>query len=98
MDNETLTANTWELIFPEEIFDRLHAHLFPGDHDEHGAIIAAGIARSPDGHVRLLARHLHLARDGEDFVYGKRGYKMFRAEFVRDQMMACCEERLVYLN
>jgi hypothetical protein len=78
--------------------DRLVAHLFPGDGDEHGAVIAAGLAQFVGGRLRLLARELHLARDGVDFVAGKRGYKMFRAEFVRDRVIACQEQKLVYLN
>jgi hypothetical protein len=36
-----------------------------GDGDEHGAVIAAGTARSPRGN-RLLARDLFLAKDGVD--------------------------------
>lgn len=98
MGHVPLSGDSWELVIPESMFNRLHAHLFPGDHDEHGAVIAAGLARVADGKIRLLARALHVARDGQDFVAGKRGYKMFRAEFVRDHILACREERLVYLN
>lgn len=93
-----LTSNAWELVIPEGMYDRLHAHLFPGDGDEHAAIIAAGISETPDGRVRLLARNLDLARDGVDFVPGKRGYKMLRAEYVTRHINACTDERLIYLN
>lgn len=98
MDTVALSEGAWELVIPEGMFDRLHAHLFPGDHDEHGAVIGAGLARTRSGRIRLLARELHLARDGYDFVDGKRGYKMLRAEFVRDRIVACRAERPVYLN
>lgn len=87
-----------ELVIPEGMHRRLMRHLFPGDDDEHGAVIAAGIAQSPHGTLRLLAADLHLAVDGKDFVAGQRGYKMFRAAFVRDQVLTCQERRLVYLN
>jgi hypothetical protein len=30
-----------ELRIPAGDYERLHAHLFPGDHDEHGAILLA---------------------------------------------------------
>jgi hypothetical protein len=98
MDTLTLNADQCELVISEGLYDRLFAHLFPGDGDEHGAVIAAGLAQTADGRLRLLARELHLAQDGQDFVAGKRGYKMFRAEFVRDRAVACQEQKLVYLN
>ena len=81
---------------PEGMQQRLHQHLFPGDRDEHGAVIAAGLAATPRG-VRLLARDLHLAVDGHDYVSGVRGYKMLKANFVRDRILECADERLVYL-
>ena len=54
------------------MYARLHTHLFPGDGDEHGAVILAGLAETEHG-VRLLARELHFAKDGRDYVQGKRG-------------------------
>ena len=76
--------------------ERLIGHLFPGDADEHGAVIAAGIAESSRG-VRLLARDVALARDGIDYVPGKRGYRMLTADFVTDNILRCARDRLVYL-
>ena len=86
----------WHLIIPEEIYRRLHSHLFPGDGDEHGAVIVAGIAEGPRG-IRLLARELHVAIDGVDYVPGKRGYRMLRAGFIANQIARCRDEKLVYL-
>lgn len=86
----------WSVVFPEKVFARLHAHLFPGDNDEHGAIIAAGIAETSRG-TKLLVRDLFLAEDGLDYVAGQRGYRMLRAEFIRDRVLHCRDERLVYL-
>ncbi|MEJ0034843.1 MAG: ThiF family adenylyltransferase [Gammaproteobacteria bacterium] len=86
----------WRLVIPQAMFNRLHRHLFPGDGDEHGAVIAAGIARSARG-VRLLARSLHLAEDGRDYVPGKRGYRMLKAQFIANRISECSAERLVYL-
>ena len=99
MDLASLTrAVRCELVMPEGLHRRLVRHLIPGDGDEHGAVLGAGLALGPDGTLRLLAVELHLAVDGRDFVAGRRGYKMFRAEFVRDHVTACQEQRLVYLN
>ena len=86
----------WRLVLPHGMYTALHQHLFPGDGDEHGAVIAAGIAAG-DGEVRLLARGLHLAVDGRDYVPGKRGYRMLKASFIADRVAACAEEQLVYL-
>lgn len=93
----SLNANSWQLIMSEGLYDRLHKHLFPGDGDEHGAVISAGMSRTSDGRIRLLARTVHLAQDGIDYVPGKRGYRMLRAQFIRDRILECRDEHLVYL-
>jgi hypothetical protein len=86
----------YELVLPEKIWDELNAHLFRGDLDEHGAVIAAGVARAGST-VRLLARNVFLARDGVEYVQGQRGYRMLTAEFVRDCALFCRDESLAYL-
>ena len=86
----------WTLTFEEALYRRLKSHLFPGDQDEHGAVIAAGMVTTKRG-TRLLARELFIARDGVDFVPGRRGYRMLTAEFVRDHIQYCRDENLVYL-
>src|SRR5215469_3825101 len=80
----------------ERLYQRLHAHLFPGDNDEHGAVILAGLVESQRG-IRLLAREVVLARDGEDFIPGKRGYRALSGRFVAELSGRCAEECLVYL-
>ena len=97
MDTVAIAAGQWRMVFPESLYERLRNHLFPGDGDEHGAVIAAGLARTPVGEMRLLARNLFLAADGQDYIAGKRGYKMLKAEFVRDRVMNCRDEQLVYM-
>ena len=86
----------WSLRIPSALMDRLTGHLFPGDNDEHGAVIAAGMAASSRG-VRLLARDLVLAEGGVDYVPGKRGYRMLTASFVTENILRCASDRLVYL-
>ncbi len=71
-------------------------HLFRGDHDEHGAVIAAGVA-GLHGVTKLLGRELILARDGVDYVAGERGYRMLTADFVRDAAIRCRDAGLAYI-
>lgn len=89
-------ATAWSLTMPALLGERLHAHLFPGDDDEHGAIVLAGIAKTPTG-PRLLARDVVLAVDGVDYVPGQRGYRMLTGQFVSRIARRCRDERLVYL-
>lgn len=86
----------WSIVMSEPLFRRLMLHLFPGDGDEHGAVIAAGLVTTSRG-TRLLARDLFLAQDGFDFVAGIRGYRRLTAEFVRDKITYCTDEKLTYL-
>jgi len=78
----------WTLTIDEPTYRRLLDHLFPGDGDEHGAVIAAGVAATSRG-TRLLVRELFLAKDGVDFVPGRRGYRMLTAAFVGDRIRYC---------
>ncbi|HEX8178631.1 MAG TPA: ThiF family adenylyltransferase [Pyrinomonadaceae bacterium] len=84
------------LTMDEALYRRLHDHLFPGDYDEHGAVIVAGIAETERG-ARLLAREVLLARDGVDYVPGTRGYRALTAQFVAQQSDYCAAQKLCYL-
>ncbi len=89
-------SKPWSLRIPQPLYQELHAHLFPGDHDEHGAVIEAGLA-TIRGEKVLLARQLIKAREGIDWVPGKRGYRMLTAAFVTQCVRECRHEQLVYL-
>jgi hypothetical protein len=84
------------LTMDEPLYRRLHEHLFPGDYDEHGAVIVAGIVETGRG-TRLLAREVLLARDGIDYVPGTRGYRALTAQFVAEQSDYCAAQNLCYL-
>ncbi len=71
------------------------AHLFPGDHDEHGAVITTGLCETERG-TRFLARDLFLAKDGVDYVPGKHGYRALTADFVARVSDHCAREKLCY--
>jgi hypothetical protein len=75
---------------------KLFSHLFPGDHDEHGAVLAASLAWDGD-RVRLLVRHIIIAEEGIDYVPGVHGYRRLRAEFVHRALQFCRDHRLAYL-
>jgi hypothetical protein len=84
------------LALPARIRDELWAHLFPGDGDEHGAVLMVGMARSDRG-LRLLAREAILAQDGIDYVEGRRGYRRLMAKFIHDAILRCRDEGFGYL-
>lgn len=86
----------WTLTFPADLAAQLHAHLFPGDSDEHGAVIGAAVARTPHG-TRLLARDILIAEDGVSYVEGRRSHRTLSAAFVREAILHCREQGLVYL-
>ena len=86
----------WSLRIPAAMMVELHAHLFPGDGDEHGAVIGASLVATPRG-TRLLARGLFLAEDGVDYLPGQRGYRMLTASFVRETALICAEQGLAYI-
>ena len=91
-----MTVSSWSLTIPESMAARLQRHLFPGDGDEHGAVVLAGVSKKGD-RLRLLARELYLATDGIDYVAGTRGYRMLKAEFIRDLILRARDEKLAYL-
>lgn len=86
----------WSVTMTGEQWAVLRGHLFPGDRDEHGAVLRCGIARSARGN-RLLVRDVVLARDGSEYVEGDHGYRKLTAEFVADNIDVCAEEGLAYL-
>ena len=87
---------SWRLTITSGVYGELQRHLFPGDGDEHGAVILAGTCESERG-LRLVARELHLAKDGVDYVPGKRGYRMLKAEFIQSKVLRARDRRLAYL-
>ncbi|HEY3546478.1 MAG TPA: ThiF family adenylyltransferase [Propionicimonas sp.] len=91
-----MTTDTWSLVMPLDLQESLWAHLFPGDDDEHGAVVLAGVTKTPDG-PRLLARELILAVDGIDYVPGTRGYRALTSDFVQRAALAARDRHLAYL-
>jgi len=86
----------WSVTMTGEQWAVLRRHLFPGDGEEHGAILRCGIASTPRG-SRLLVRDVIVARDAIDYVPGRYGYRMLTEAFVLDNITVCDDERLAYL-
>lgn len=89
-------VNDVQLTMTEGMLAELRAHLFPGDFDEHGAVLAVGLCRV-DNSMRLIGHRLFCAEDGIDYVAGQRGYRMLRAEFIAECIDYCNERQLGYL-
>ena len=85
-----------ELHATEADWIRLHHHLFPGDGDEHGAVLLCGTATTDRGE-RFLVHDVVLAVDGVDYVPGTRGYRHLTGEFVTAQARRARDEGLAYL-
>lgn len=91
-----ISITPWRLVLPAEMKAELFQHLFPGDGDEHGAVILAGVCSSDRG-LKLVARELHLAVDGVDYVPGRRGYRMLKGEFIQSRIRRARDLKLAYL-
>ena len=90
------STKPWVLVVSERHYDELSAHLFPGDGDEHGAVILAGVVET-EREVRLLVREVILAVDGRDFVPGDRSYRQLQAAFIMPLVNEAGQDNLVYL-
>ena len=77
-------------------YDVLRTHLYPGDEDEHGAVLLAGISVNA-GQITLCVREVHLAEEGTDYVEGKIGYRALTPKFIHRLITRARDERLVYL-
>lgn len=90
-------ARPVSLTIPQGMWQELFNHLFPGDEDEHGAVIAAGVVETDRG-VRLIAHKLFLAVDGVDFVNGgARSYRALTPGFIYNAVSYCEINKLCYL-
>lgn len=91
-----MSKKTCRLFITADDYSSLHRHLFPGDHDEHGAVLKAGLVESGD-EIRLVVREVHPAIDGVDYVVGKIGYRALLPSFIHRHIVQCRDERMVYL-
>ena len=91
-----MTIDTCDILVTAKLHEQLMAHLFPGDHDEHGAILRAGVVRTGST-VRLLVQNVELAEFGTDYVAGQFGYRALTPTFIHREIIRCRDLGLAYL-
>ena len=91
-----MTRAKCDILVTSRDHDRIMEHLFPGDGDEHGAILRAGVVRSGPS-LRLLVQHVQPAEFGTDYVPGKFGYRALTPTFIHREIRQCRDSRLAYL-
>jgi ThiF family len=79
-----------------EDFNSIVGHLFPGDMDEHGLVLLAGVSNA-GGRLTLCVREVHPANEGVDYVEGKFGYRALSPTFIHRLITRARDERLAYL-
>ncbi|MDQ6804832.1 MAG: ThiF family adenylyltransferase [Actinomycetota bacterium] len=75
-------------------YERLHDHLFPGDHDEHAAFLYAGCMDAPGGETRLLIRDVVPVPDHYFGRSHRGGYRQVAAPAVARAAMHCEDQGL----
>jgi hypothetical protein len=85
-----------ELRIPAGDYEQLYAHLFPGDRDEHGAILLAG-EHHTDTRTTLAVRETHLLAPHE-FPPGTHGYRQFAAGALARLGNRAAQERLAIVT
>ena len=93
---QALNQSDARLVISKSQHDRLWKHLFPGDGDEHGAVIAATLVLTDRG-IRLLVRDVIPATDGVHYVPGEYGYRALTPQFIYKALHHCRERGLCYL-
>ena len=91
-----MTQTECDILVTSRDHDRIIDHLFPGDDDEHGAIIRAGVVRS-DSCLRLLVQNVQPAKFGTDYVAGRYGYRALTPTFIHREILRCRDSHLAYL-
>ena len=91
-----MSTDNCDILVTSALHERIMAHLFPGDDDEHGAILRAGVVRSGSS-LRLLIQHVEPAQFGTDYVAGQYGYRALTPPFIHREITRCRDSGLAYL-
>ena len=91
----SITTNC-DILVTSEDHQRIIDHLFPGDRDEHGAILRAGVVRNGCS-LRLLIQDVRPAELGTDYVAGRYGYRALTPTFINREILQCRDAGLAYL-
>lgn len=90
-----MTTRCW-LRLAETQYHALMSHLFPGDNDEHGAVVLAGVSRAANELV-LCVREIHTAKEPSDYSVGTFGHRALAPQFIHRLITRARDERLAYL-
>ena len=91
-----MSGEDCDILVTSRDHQRIMEHLFPGDQDEHGAILRAGIVRNGSS-LRLLIQDVHPAEFGTDYVAGQYGYRALTPTFIHREILQCRDAGLAYL-
>ena len=91
-----MTVADCDILVTSGNHQRIMEYLFPGDQDEHGAILRAGIVRNGSS-LRLLIQDIHPAEFGTDYVAGRYGYRALTPTFIHREILQCRDGGLAYL-
>ena len=91
-----MSGGSCDILVTAELHQRIMEHLFPGDRDEYGAILRAGIVRNGSS-LRLLVQHVQSAEFGTDYVAGRYGYRALTPTFIHREILRCRDAGLAYL-
>ena len=91
-----MSGGDCDILVTSRDHQRIMEHLFPGDEDEHGAILRAGIVRNGSS-MRLLIQDVRPAEFGTDYVPGQYGYRALTSTFIHREILQCRNENLAYL-
>ena len=91
-----MTAGDCDILVTSRDHRRVMEHLYPGDRDEHGAILRAGVVRNGSS-IRLLIQHVQPAEFGTDYVAGRYGYRALAPTFIHREILQSRDAGLAYL-
>ena len=91
-----MSGSNCDILVTAGLHQQIIDHLFPGDLDEHGAILRAGIVRNGSS-LRLLVQHVQPAKFSTDYVAGRYGYRALAPTFIHREILQCRDSGLAYL-
>jgi len=89
-------TDTCRIRIARRDYDTLMAAMFPGDGDEHGAVLLSGVSHENNAAV-FHVREVHAAQDGTDYIEGKIGYRALNPTFIHRMITRARDERLAYI-
>ena len=96
LSGEVAMSQKCRLRMERRQYEQLYSWLYPGDQDEYGAVLLAGVSHV-EGVLTLTVREIHRAQVGSDYVPGKHGYRALSPTFIHRMITRARDHRLAYL-